>query len=1111
MDNYLCDYRQAIGLFNCAKFILSGLSVCITASSILLLFLFLTHLLLLLSNDIEMNPGPSTSTKLKQLSVCHLNIRGLSDAKLRDIKTCLCDTYDIITLSETFLSTNRSDSLSLPGYHPILRRDRETFGGGVAMFINEDIVYKRMFHLDCPFIENMWVEISTKSGKLLLCTIYRPPNNNDFWDHITTNLEEVKSERNSQNIMLLGDLNADPSTQNGCKLKDLCNLHNLYCHINEPTRVTETTSTCLDQIISNIPHFISCIFVEPPVSTNDHNTVGVKVSFAVERDKAYYRHVWLYDQADYDGYIDYLNNVDWNTCFELDDIDLVCTKWNDTILTAAKAFIPNRTILVRPRDSPWFTGELRKMKRRLIRLYHKAKSKKTPLHWKNYKDYNREYHECLDRAEHEYNMYLRGSLRENRNTKSWWRTVKHILGKCKNESYPPMFDENQNHYVTTSRSKANLFNEFFISHSNVNLENARLPDDGVTPGPILENISITENDVRDIIKTLDVNKSTGHDGMSCRMIKAAGDVLVPPLTRLFNLCLINNRFPNTWKMANVLPLYKKDGKDQCSNYRPVSVLPIVSKLFERIIFKNVYNFFQDNKVLTEHQSGFRPGDSTVNQLAYLYHTFCEALDRKKDIRIIFFDISKAFDRVWHDGLIYKLKHLGINGNLLSFFKDYLDNRQQRVLIKGEYSEWGAVKAGVPQGSVLGPLLFLVYINDLVKEITCDIKLFADDTVLYALVDDQNVSAVLLNENLQKVHQWAIDWLVSFNPSKTKLMNISYKLNPSFEHFPLYFNNHQLTSVGSHKHLGIHLSDDLSWTNHIDKIINSVARYIDVLTKLKYVLDRKTLECVYFTFIRPKLEYAHIIWDDCTKEDKIKLEDVQLTFARIVTGAKRGTSHELLYDEVSWPKLSERRHISKLKFMHKLFYKDSPEYLYQLLPSTVNQSAHYSLRNGENIRPSTNRIEKFRKSLLPDCIRKWNGLPVDVRHIDDVNLFINRQNEFSLCNPMFYGNCRKLNIIHCQLRLQCSDLNAHLYKLHVVETPNCICSNSVEDPNHFFFTCHLYNNQRIHLFTQLRQLFPYMIFTVEVLLFGSKNLSTEQNQELCQLVEMYLLESSRFRV
>ena len=296
-----------------------------------------------------------------------------------------------------------------------------------------------------------------------------------------------------------------------------------------------------------------------------------------------------------------------------------------------------------------------------------------------------------------------------------------------------------------------------------------------------------------------------------------------------------------------------------------------------------------HNLLTCHQSGFKPNDSTVNQLAYLYHTFCEALDRKKDVRIIFCDISKAFDRCWHEGVIYKLRKLGINGNLLEFFKHYLTNRKQRVVVNGQNSSWGNVNAGVPQGSVLGPLLFLVYINDLVTNITCNIKLFADDTSLYTLVENKYESSQLLNFNFQQVEAWANQWLVNFNPTKTKLLNISLKTTNDFNNYPIYFCNTQLKEVTEHCHLGIELNQKLKWTGHIDKIIRSVSKLGDVLQKLKYRLDRRTLEHLYFTFVRPKLEYGSILWDDCALVDNIRLENIQLMFARIVTGAKRGTS------------------------------------------------------------------------------------------------------------------------------------------------------------------------------------------------------------------------------
>jgi hypothetical protein len=548
----------------------------------------------------------------------------------------------------------------------LIRRDRPTFGGGIAIYIKDSILYKVKPDFYSDVMENMWIELNTVEGKLLLCNLYRPPNDNEFWDKLHSNLEYVKSTSNIQNIVLLGDLNADFGTVNGNKLEETCLLHNLVYHVDEPTRITSTTRSCLDQILSNVPNFVSSVTVLNPVCTNDHCTVGANLKFRIRSDEAYYRHIWLYDKADYDGFRDCIQLMNWDDCFELDDVDIACNAWSSKFIDIAKSFIPHKRILVRPRDSPWYSCELRKMKRRLIRLYNKAKEKQNDYHWGKYKSFNKEYHDNLDKAESDYNKKLCTSLNDNRNNKRWWSVVKGILGKGKDDSYPPI--HNGNIYATSNKEKAELFNKYFLSHSNLDLSNAKLPNDVSNSEFVIENVSATEQEVSDLIATLDICKATGHDDISSRMLKMAGVCIVPSLTRLINMCFVNQKFPDYWKKANVLPLHKKDKRDDCSNYRPVSVLPIVSKIIERIVFKNVYNFFHENNLLTCHQSGFRPQDSTVNQLAYLYHTFSEALDHKKDVRITFCDISKAFDRVWHEGLIFNLRNIGFSWKSFSIFE-----------------------------------------------------------------------------------------------------------------------------------------------------------------------------------------------------------------------------------------------------------------------------------------------------------------------------------------------------------------------------------------------------------------------------------------------------------
>ena len=932
-------------------------------------------ILLILANNIHKNPGPLPLKKCRQLNICHSNIRSLSRAKLLAIQTSLSSAFDIITLSETHLSANvTSDVFDLKGFHGIIRKDRNGYGGGVAIYVKENLIYKRQHQYERNDIEAVWIQINSSQGKFLICCAYRPPTDTEFWDRFSSVLDDVKSDFTS-NVLILGDLNADFNTANGKKMKELCISQNCQYLINQPTRITATTSTVLDQIITNSPAFIESVSVGQPLATSDHCTISVKIRFDIPKEKPYERHIWDYKKADFLGYKQAIANYDFGPCFETDDIDLTCKRWTDVILTEARNFIPNKVVLIRPNDSPWYNNELRKMKRKVNRLFRKFKEKKSTQSWESYREHRNSYQQKLSEAETNYRKSLHASLESAKNVKKWWAIIKDILGKGNDTSYPTLVDGNT--YFENSEDKANHFNNFFLSHNDIDTTNAVLPNEQNDNIGGLGAIEATEQEVHDLIKAIDCNKATGPDGICPKLLKEADIGIVPSLTKLINKSLKQSKTPLLWKKAHMLPLFKKGCKADVNNYRPVSILSSPSKILEKIVFKHVYNYFRDNELLTKHQSGFQTGDSTVHQLSYLYHKFSEALDQKKEIRLVFCDISKAFDKVWHYGILYKLKKLGIHGSLLKWFSDYLDNRCQRVIVRGQNSAWGFLKAGVPQGSVLGPLLFLVYINDIIDGLSCNIKLFADDTTLYITYNDEHLAHQVINENLEKVSDWARKWLVSFSPSKTKAMTISFKKrNPE----PLQFDHKNLDDVSEHKHLGLTLSSNLTWSSHINNIISEATRMSDVLKRLKYDLDRSTLEKIYFSFIRPKLEYAAHIWDNCSKKDSDKLEQFQIEIAKTVTGARKGTSHDLLYSELKWETLSQRRTNSKLLNIHRIVNNNAPSYMCNLIPQN-NEDNRYNLRNKSEVKMPKTRTETFRRSFIPSSINLWNNLEHEYRLLD----------------------------------------------------------------------------------------------------------------------------------
>ena len=689
-------------------------------------------------------------------------------------------------------------------------------------------------------------------------------------------------------------------------------------------------------------------------------------------------------------------------------------------------------------------------------------------------------------------------------SKDWWSTLKTFISPNLNSAIPPI--ESEGIIYSDDFEKANLFNNYFQGQTVLDDSNAVLPE---LPEPSyltsLSSIAFDPQEVEEILRTLKTDKASGPDGLSNRILKELSHELSSPLCSLFNKSLSLGKFPSPYKDANVTPVHKKGDLSLVSNYRPISLLNSVAKLFEKLVFKYLYNHLQDNNMLSSLQSGFIPGDSTVNQLVYLYHIFTEALDAGKEVRTVFCDISKAFDRVWHEGLIYKLKAAGVSGDVLRWFQSYLSGRRQRVVLPGSLSEWVYIKAGVPQGSILGPLLFLLYINDIVKNIGSNIRLFADDTSLFIIVDNPTTAALCLNSDLEKLSRWAAIWLVTFNPSKNESLLISRKINKPI-HPPLYMQNVQIQEVSSHKHLGLYFSNDCSWHQHIDYIKQKAWFRIHIMRKLKFKLDRKSLETIYLTFIRPLLEYGDVIWDNCTQYEKNELDKIQNEAARITTGTTKLVSLDNLYKEVGWQTLHRRRQDHKITLFYKMFNQLTPVYLSSLIPQQVNAISHHNLRNSNDIHTIRSNTSLYHNSFLPSTLRQWNSLPVEVRQLNTLSSFKTfLKKDLQSVPTYYYCGSRKAQILHARLRTGCSSLNMDLFHKNITESPLCRCG-SIEDTQHYFFHCRFYQGPRN---TLLNACTTYQNPSLSLLLFGSSTLSLEANIAILEHVHKYILDTKRF--
>ena len=349
------------------------------------------------------------------------------------------------------------------------------------------------------------------------------------------------------------------------------------------------------------------------------------------------------------------------------------------------------------------------------------------------------------------NLELNLSDLQTNDKNSFWKIIRYFVkGSGKSENLIPPLKEEINGQCSlhiTNRDKAEFLNRYFTSISNINDDSVFLPNLNKKTDEVLHDFVVTEKEIQDIITTLNINKACGYDGISHKMLKNTRETVSKPLLILFNRSLAEGIYPDNWKIANVTPLFKKGDKSEVSNYRPVSLLSCCGKLFERLVFKNMYNFFLDNSLLYKYQSGFLPNHSTSMQLVDIYHHICQTFDNRQVSCMVFCDISKAFDRVWHKGLLFKLQENGLSGNLLEWLSSYLSNRVQRVVLHSTESSSRSINAGVPQGSVLGPLLFLIYVNDIADKLLSLTRLYADDSSLYYSASTVGDIEGILNHDL----------------------------------------------------------------------------------------------------------------------------------------------------------------------------------------------------------------------------------------------------------------------------------------------------------------------------------------------------------------------------
>ena len=695
------------------------------------------------------------------------------------------------------------------------------------------------------------------------------------------------------------------------------------------------------------------------------------------------------------------------------------------------------------------------------------------LTFQNFQFLQSKLNSLIEESKHKYHARLTKKLSDPATSpKSYWSILRTFLNNNKIPCIPPLLHEIN--FIIDFKRKAEIFNTFFAKQCSLINTSSILPTTLImkTRGS-LSTIRFTSVDILKIIRNLDPNKAHGHDMISIRMVKLCNASLCKPLELIFKSCFEGGKFPLEWKKANVFPAYKKGDKQLLKNYRPISLLAIAGKIFERTLFNNMFEFFTKNHLISHSQSRFKPGNSCINQLLSITHERYKLFDDGLDVRGVFLDISKAFDKVWHKGLLYRLKQNGVSGNLLDTITDFLNYRKQRVALKGQFSSWTSIEAGVPQGSILGPLLFLIYINDLSDDLMSNVKLFADDTSLFSVVHDVNTSSTNLNNDLRKISDLTMQRKMSFNPDSSKqaqeVIFSRKRQNPN--HDSIYFINNLVNQVHSQRHFGMHLDAKLNFEKHLYNIMSTVAKTIGLLRKLQAVLPRPSLVIIYKTFKRPHLDYGDIIYDRAYNESfHQKLESTQYNALLAITGAIRGTSRAKIYQELGLESLQERPWYRKLCYFLKIFKGQSPDYLFKILPSIKRAD---NTKNVDHILCYNTRHNFFRNSIFPSTLIERNNLDINITNSESYAIFKKSVLRFIRPseNPIFScHNSSGIKLI-TRLRLGFSHLREHKFRHNFQDTlnPICSCGENIETTTHYLLHCPNYLNERTTLWNNLQNI------------------------------------------
>lgn len=906
--------------------------------------------------------------------------------RCRDDLSSIIDSSDceIILLTETWLSSRISSSeiFTCGKKFNVYRQDRgERMGGGVLIAVADGIVSNVVDVL--TDLEMLWVSVTVNYKQLILGVCYRPPNaSSSFCEQLHDSVNAIVSRFPTSQIILLGDFNypsikwsttpptVHPFSSEGNDFINLCSEFNFSQLVDQPTRITSTSANILDLVLTTCPDLVSSILYLPGLS--DHCLLHIDLNIPLQATSNTIKTIRDYSKANFNaincelalfldtflsGFFRRSVNENWNI-FKL--------KVNELL----ESHIPLKRIYSNS-NAPWFTRTIGRLGNKKKRFFRAAKRKPTADRWDAYHASADLYRAAVCSAKSTYFNSTLPSMLIN-NPRQFWNTTKEksstVVELRADDGSPISCEE-----------CANELNAIFISCFSdlpINNDQTYMSYDYLPMYPI----SISPEGIVNIIDSLKLSSSCGIDCINSKFLKNTRMYSSILLASIFSQSLEQGILPDDWRVAKVVPVHKGGDKFNPRNFRPISLTSVPSKILEHIIYSNIVNFLESNKFFCPFQHGFRKTFSCETQLVSFTHDLHSIVDVCSKVDCVFLDFSKAFDKVPHTLLLSKLSKLNIDQAVLTWIQSFLTNRKQFVSVNNRSSAMVSVTSGVPQGSVLGPLLFLIYINDLPSHVSSKMSLFADDCVIYREITNDSDSNILQND-INSVTNWCDSWSMVLNSSKCKVMRVS-RCTSSQPHYTL--NNHPLELVTVYKYLGVHITSDLSWRTHINYIINNANRMLGFLKRNFFLAPQSLKLILYKTLVRSKLEYACSVWDPGQSVLIDLIEAVQNRSVRFIfSNYHRTASVSTMKSNLSLPELSTRRKVARLSLFHKIYFTNDTLRNNLIIPPLYVSPR---LDHQHKVGIPYARTNVFHHSFIPSTSFDWNHLAAPVVSIIDHVLF-----------------------------------------------------------------------------------------------------------------------------